>query len=63
MQRRFETYVGEKKHEAGIQRMAKKGWLAVSTVNSIPRLGCLGMLCFGLLFRKKTRFVVTFERS
>jgi len=62
MQRTSMTFIGEKKHRKGVEKMLRKGWSVESDVSSVPRAGCLTMLTLGLLFRKKTHFMVIFSR-
>ena len=64
------AYVGENSHERGVRRMASQGWRVLQGTSSVPARGCLGSLVmvftlgiFGLFFRKKTHFVVTFGRG
>jgi hypothetical protein len=56
------AYVGERRHERGVRKMTARGWIIQATVSSVPRSGCLSMLFLGLLFRKKSRFVVTYMK-
>jgi hypothetical protein len=59
------TYEGEKDMQAGIQRMAKRGWKVVSQSGYQPRAGLGRVVALGLMaavIKPKAKFIVIYER-
>lgn len=57
------TYKGADAMQRGVMHMQRQGYRVSSQSSYQPRSGCLRVFMFGLLFKPKAAFVVTFVRG